>query len=259
MKVVSVAFLTSLLVLSAVSQTREFVVVQTLRANLRGTPSTNGPVVTEVSRGERFAVISRQGRWILVQTPEYTGWIHQSVVTTTQPQIPRVANRNPPTEVRPVRTIEPLEPVNPNRLPIGSSPLGSGIRSGHSSLSVVNGTDNDALVRVIRVGVYEQLVRNFYVPANRTFTAEELPAGSYVMRVAFGRDWNETQKRFNFRRSFTETQQFQVTERVSSEQVSGGRRITTHYSKISITLHKVTDGNFASKQISEEDFWALDN
>jgi hypothetical protein len=272
MKRLHLALLFFLLPLSIHSQDDGWVTVTAQKANLRGTAALNGSVVSSVIRGQKFPVITKRQEWVLVQTPEYVGWLHNTVISETS-GVQEVTfeqllqGLNKPTEKQSNSQIsrnsalkyEPVEPANPNRLANGASPFGAGYRSGRSSLTVQNGTDTDALVRVIRLGSYEQLVRNFYVPANESFTASELPTGTYVMRVAFGSDWNEAEKSFNFRKSFTQTDTFEANETEHSEPVYGGVRTTLRASRLSITLHKVRDGNFSSKQISEEDFWRINN
>jgi hypothetical protein len=84
-------------------------------------------------------------------------------------------------------------------------------------VKVVNGTDTDAWVRGMRVDSGEQLFRNFYVRAGATWIAEEFPAGDYLLKVAFGSDWNEGEKRFNFRRSFGKTELFTLNETTTTE------------------------------------------
>lgn len=144
---------------------------------------------------------------------------------------------------------EEIEPANPRSLPTGTAPFGPGRREGHSTLTVENGTETDALVRVIRIKSGEHLIRNFYIAAGSSFTAETVPPGHYVLRVAFGKDWNDTERRFNVRRSFSQTEYFDITE----EEDSGG----VTFSRMRITLHKVLNGNFKSHPISEEEFWRL--
>lgn len=149
-----------------------------------------------------------------------------------------------------------LEPVNPNRLRTGSVPYTGEIRLGHSEITVDNGTDTDAVVRVVRFGESnQQKVRNFYVRSHDQFIAKRIPPGEYVLRVAFGTDWNPETRRFNYRKSFTETQTFTVEESVSTELREDGEVLRTRSSKLSITLHKVPHGNFQNHPINEEEFW----
>lgn len=54
----------------------ETVTVISIKANLRGTPSMSGIVVTSVNQGDVFELITTKGAWYLVQTPKYVGWLH---------------------------------------------------------------------------------------------------------------------------------------------------------------------------------------
>ena len=161
---------------------------------------------------------------------------------------PRAKKENP-------RLASEVEPNNPRTLPLGASPFGPGIASGHSTLLVKNGTDTDAMVRVIALAPTPQMVRNVYIPAGRNFTSEFLPPGNYVLRVALGKDWNDSNRRFNYRQSFEETQPFDIAETTSVEPTAEGTVTHTRFSQMSITLHKVLNGNFHSHPISEEQFW----
>jgi hypothetical protein len=129
---------------------------------------------------------------------------------------------------------------------LGMAPWGRGIESGYSTLTVDNGTATDAVVKVVRLGAKEELVRNFYVPHGKQFTAEKIPPGQYVLRVAFGTDWDAKARKFAADRSFSETEAFDVSE----EKTDDGVR----YSVLTITLHKVLNGNFKSDPIDEEAF-----
>jgi hypothetical protein len=160
-------------------------------------------------------------------------------------------SRSVPTLKERSATEEEPEPLNPKRLRNGSSPFGPGTRLGNSILTVENGTDTDAFVRVIRFLNGEQLTRNFYIIAGKSFIAREVPPGDYVLRIAFGKDWNESARGFNYRRLFSETQHFEIREETSEDEDATRIR----YSRMSITLHKVLNGNFESHPISEEEFW----
>jgi hypothetical protein len=159
----------------------------------------------------------------------------------------------PQKEYSPLQVV-PVEPVNPKRLPNGSSAFGPGIRSGHSILIVDNGTETDAIVKVIRLRDRDEQVRNFYVQQGSKWTANKIPSGRYVLRVAFGRDWNSKAHKFNFRRSFSESENFDISETTLVTQNDDGQLTETKSTKMSITLHKVLMGNFKSHEINEEDF-----
>src|SRR5262249_32943796 len=106
--------------------------------------------------------------------------------------------------------------------------------------------DTDAVVKVIRTGGKGKLVRSFYLPRGAKFTAREIPAGRYVLRVAFGGDWDMTERKFTSGRSFSATEAF---EGVQKETAEGAR-----YSRMSVTLHKVVGGTFKSDPITQKQF-----
>lgn len=182
----------------------------------------------------------------------------QTSVTPTQNMEVPIYNATP-VEVTPTQKMEvpiELEPVNPNRLNTGAAPFRGGIRSGHSQINVDNGTDTDAIVRVVRFNNDgQQKIRNFYVRSHDKFVAKQIPPGEYVLKVAFGTDWNSDTRKFNYRKSFSKTQTFSIEETISKEQTDEGDVEHTRFSKLSITLHKVLHGNFKSSPINEEEFW----
>jgi len=136
--------------------------------------------------------------------------------------------------------IEPAEPLNPHSLPLGASPLGKAITYGSARLRVENGTDTDALVLVAQVqGSEQKIIQNFYIPQNISYTPLPIPSGQYVLRAAFGRDWDESAKRFNFRCSFTQTGSFYIGEDTVME----------------ITLRDSPLGNLNHQKISEREFY----
>jgi Zn finger protein HypA/HybF involved in hydrogenase expression len=160
----------------------------------------------------------------------------------------------PPLPASPSKPIPPVEPINPKRLSNGSAPFRSGIRSGHSTLTVENGTGTDAVVKAIRFKDGDEEVRKFYVQQGSRWTAPQIPSGRYVLRVAFGRDWNSKSRKFNFRRSFSETEIFDISETTSVKQTDDGQLTQTQFTEMRITLHKILMGNFKSHEINEEDF-----
>lgn len=142
-----------------------------------------------------------------------------------------------PVEPFPLKTkpFAPIEPINPKSLPLGASPFGRGIVSGHSTLTVDNGTDTDAVVKVIRFKDREQHVRNFYIHQGKKWTAKKIPPGRYVLRVAFGKDWNSKSHMFNFCQSFSESEVFDIAETTSVRQTEEGQLAETQFTELSIT------------------------
>jgi TonB family protein len=80
MKKISSVFL--LIILSAWTVLGQEAKVTSARANLRGAPSTNGRVLSQVLRGTNVTVLVDRSPWYLVQTDnEYVGWIHVSTIS----------------------------------------------------------------------------------------------------------------------------------------------------------------------------------
>lgn len=147
-------------------------------------------------------------------------------------------------------------PRPPNRLATGDTPYAGGIRSGRSEITAENGTETDAMVRVIRQStVDDRNVRSFYVRSHDQYVATDIPPGQYVLRVAFGEDWDTAARGFRSYKSYSETETFAVTETTSKEVREDGEVLSTSASRVSITLHKVSHGNFSSHPIDEDEFW----
>jgi SH3-like domain-containing protein len=87
-----------------------YVTVISVKANLRGTPSTTGDVVDEVRKDETFKLLEERGSWYLVQTPSYVGWLHGSTIRfSSQPSAFRQ---------RASQASRPVSPDNPSlRIP----------------------------------------------------------------------------------------------------------------------------------------------
>jgi len=110
-------------------------------------------------------------------------------------------------------------------------------------------------VRVIRFrDNREERVRNFYIRARDRFAIDSVPPGEYVLRVAYGRDWNAKDEKFNYRRSFGETQRFTVDETTWTERIGGSEVQNTRSSSLFISLQKEPQGDFESHSITEAEF-----
>ena len=56
-------------------------IVQTARANIRESATTDSRVVTTVSQGDEVRVVGRQGAWYSIETEDgQTGWVYSSLV-----------------------------------------------------------------------------------------------------------------------------------------------------------------------------------
>lgn len=128
MKNLAIAFLLLLTVATTLAQ--ESGVVTATKANLRGTPSTTGVVVTTLNYGDTFELVKDKAPWYLVQTPIYVGWIHGSVFSFgTEPPAPDV-------------TYEPVAPRTTTKEVSGGSYFETeDIGEGQPTISVTNSTD----------------------------------------------------------------------------------------------------------------------
>ena len=164
----------------------------------------------------------------------------------------------PTTSFNPVGLATPIPsgpPTNLRRLPAGYSPLGDPQIFGKSELTIENGTDLDALVKVMMlIDGRPSLVRNFYVPAQTNWTEQSMPKGSFILRIAHGLDFDLQGRRFTARRSFAESMPFDLLEREWTEQNDGRTYRKTSFSRKRITLHKVINGNFHTEPIDEARF-----
>jgi hypothetical protein len=88
---------------------QEKVSVTAIKANLRGTPSSDGIIVTTVSQGEKFELIINKGAWYLVQTPKYVGWIHGNAISIDYSELDAYINR----QVREMGLVQD----SPNQIP----------------------------------------------------------------------------------------------------------------------------------------------
>jgi len=58
-------------------------VVISIQANLRGTPSNAGVIVTKLVKDETFQIYKVESPWYLIQSPKYVGWIHGNAIRIT--------------------------------------------------------------------------------------------------------------------------------------------------------------------------------
>ncbi len=66
--------------LSSVVSAQQLAVVTSENANLRGIPSAKGKVVEKIRRGRNVIVLGDQESWVLVQSENYAGWMHRTVL-----------------------------------------------------------------------------------------------------------------------------------------------------------------------------------
>ncbi|MGY4379752.1 J domain-containing protein [Bradyrhizobium barranii] len=108
---------------------------------------------------------------------------------------------------------------------------------GNSRVTVDNGqNDSDVFVKLISLDIANAFpVRQFYIPAGRSFTLENVRQGRYDVRY---RDLNSG--------ALSRSEQFSLTETRTYEGI--------RYSDMSLTLYKVRNGNMQTYTLADDEF-----
>ena len=133
-----------------------------------------------------------------------------------------------------------------------SLPSGTVLRQlyshGRGQLTIDNGTDRDAVVKLI--GFNSQFAAcSFYVQANTSHILSGVPDGSFSAIYSLGEDWDGNR--------FTRNQSFGKYDKpldFLTRTVTDENYVHTYYSTFSLTLHKVFNGNATTHTISEAEF-----
>ena len=154
----------------------------------------------------------------------------------------------------PTKVDAPVPPVPEEAtLRLGASPLGPGIRKGHSLVTMENDTGDDAMVRLVLVGTEgERMVRSVFLPSGKTFTATEVPPGSYLVKVALGSEWDLQAKRFRRPAGFAVSSGVELQEEATDRSLADGvvvRRFIA--SELRVPLNRVL-----GTRITEAEFLA---
>lgn len=143
------------------------------------------------------------------------------------------------------------QPPDPRPKSYNSPPTGTRIEEdvgndGHGKLTVENGTDEDAVVRLSDAGT-DQTVRWFFVRAHTSAHLAHIPQGTDRLTFTTGLNWIESEDTFSWHPSYREFERaFAYSEERNSEAVQ--------YDSISVTLNPVLFGNVKTKAISREQF-----
>jgi hypothetical protein len=122
------------------------------------------------------------------------------------------------------------------------------IHKGHGELTITNGLTEDAFVKVVEGS---KLMAAFYVRGNSSFSINDIPDGSYAILYRTGYGWLEHQRDFERGKGAAKFDNNLVyTTRIQKE----GNLIRTYYDTITLTLHKVVDGNAPAEDISDDEF-----
>lgn len=116
---------------------------------------------------------------------------------------------------------------------------------GHGKLTVENGTDEDAAVRLYDSS--DDPARSFFVQAHSTGRVGRIPEGPYRLVFTTGLDYVESDDSFRWQSEYFDFDEtFVFVEQNDSE----GIRFRT----INLTLHPVIDGNIRRRSITREQF-----
>lgn len=237
------------------AQLQKFATVISEKANLRGTPSSKGHIVTTVDQGDALTILKVQGAWYLVETSDYVGWIHGNTIRLGRNQVgtpvgssSRDSIRRTPSVRKPAKVAQPkidtIRPMSGTVMATGST------RTGLGELSIYNGTNNDAIVKFIDYYL-DRTYRNVYIQADSSATIRGIGVGKYELLFSLGNDYAPSLNKFlrNARYSkFDSLLSFEETE------TRIGNTIRTNYDTYSLTLNKVADGNARTSTIDESEF-----
>jgi hypothetical protein len=159
-----------------------------------------------------------------------------TVVPLVEPSPTATRTPRPPTATPPpTPTNVPVEILNgwPMQMPEGR---------GFGELTIENGTSQDAIVKLYdpRLG---RSIRGVYVVRGESWTITDIPAGSYRVRFATGRDWDADLRAWQRPTGFDEFQEvFDFTETVE------------HYTTWEITLQPIVGGTAKTIEIDPATF-----
>jgi hypothetical protein len=166
---------------------------------------------------------------------------------------PMVIFRSPgqPVAIAPLGTnLAAQVQVAPPRLPIslanGTHVLPPQKTGGYSQLTIENGNPTDALVKLVDQAS-GQTVRLVYVQSKQEATLDNLETGTYDVKFALGRDWDESTQSFRYQPSFVRFEEPMIFK----VERSGNREYWTTYR---VTLHRVAGGTAETESLSEAEF-----
>jgi hypothetical protein len=137
-------------------------------------------------------------------------------------------------------------PETYNSLPNGSSIESDRCEGGHGVLSVQNGTDEDAVVRLYDPRDLRTICW-FLVRQNDSASRSTIPEGDYRLAYTMGHGWIESDDAFRWQPSYGEYEKaFGYAEQHDHEGIQ--------YKEISVTLQPVHGGNVRTRTISREEF-----
>mgnify|MGYP001562909150 CR=1 FL=1 len=171
------------------------------------------------------------------------------------------------TDSAPFRTLSPgnpvLEPIKTEQttktshldskrsqvaLPTGTNLQRPQGKKGLGALTINNGSDLDAVVKLVRVTALKSPLRLVYVQAGSQLKIDGI--SPCICRVSFylGIDWDKSKKRFLRNAAYKE-----FADSFDFDEVAINDRI--QYSTHTVTLHRVPEGKAHTRSIDESSFW----
>lgn len=135
-------------------------------------------------------------------------------------------------------------PTNPHSLPNGARLQPDVGISGHGTLTVDNGTSDDATVELVDTDS-EDTSRYAYIRAHQKLTMTGIEVGAYHLMFSLGSNWLEDD--FTCSPSYSEFE----NEMVYSEPVVGN---VHKFHEMTVTLHRVLQGNARTRTLSRADY-----
>jgi len=188
-------------------------------------------------------VVSHSKPWIPVASPP------------TDPVVfpPAQSRTIPPIDIMP--TPRPMErPTTPPKSLENGTILLDVINAGHSEFTVDNGTDRDAVIKLIDSGKRQTVVA-FYVRAQESVTADLIPEGTFTVLCGQGVDWDDAVNFFKRKRSF---QKFEPDMDFTMKLVQTRDQIIHQYKHNSLQLQPSITGEMKESDISETTFMQYD-
>lgn len=163
-----------------------------------------------------------------------------------QPEAPLPHTREVTTDEHNTARVADPRPSVYNSLPTGTRIEEDVGTNGRGRLTVENGTNQDAVVR-LSDSANDQTVRWFFVQAHTSANVAQIPQGIYRLTFTSGLNWVESEDTFSWHPSYSEYEHtFDFSEQRDSEGVQ--------YHSISVTLNPVPFGNVRTKEITRDEF-----
>ncbi|MBA2937020.1 hypothetical protein HZF08_01730 [Paenibacillus sp. CGMCC 1.16610] len=116
-------------------------------------------------------------------------------------------------------------------------------RSGLGELTISNGTQKDAIAKLV---VDRKAIRIVYISSHNNAKLTEIPDGEYSLFFALGDDYEPTH--FSFYDAFTS----EFDKKLNFQEIK--EKDGTSYSTYSVTLEAVPDGNARTSSVSKNEF-----